>query len=134
MSRCPRARDRFWWIRTSFDYLNGVEQMRAILDSPRHRVNYATVTRKELLAKPSFSSTERQRIQMLCLKHRLIRIDARIAQCFSDLLTKYADQGLCKADALVEATAWSWALPLLTRNTRHYRFISEITLVDYAEL
>jgi predicted nucleic acid-binding protein len=97
--------------------------MPAILDSPRYRVYYATVTRKEWLAKPSLSSTERQRIQMLCLRHRLIRIDARIAQGFSDLLTKYATQGLRKVDAFVAATVWSRALPLLTRNTRHYRFI-----------
>ncbi len=115
------------------DYLNGVEPMREIVDSPRYRVYYATVTRKELLAKPGLSSTERRRIEMLLLKHRLIRIDARIAQCFSDLLARYADRGLRKADALVAATAWSRVLPLLTKNTRHYRFISEITLLDYAD-
>ena len=51
------------------DYLNGVERMRAILDSPRHRVYYSTVSTKELLAKPGLSSTERHRIRMLLLKH-----------------------------------------------------------------
>jgi predicted nucleic acid-binding protein len=34
------------------DYLNGVKRMREIVDSPGRRVYYATVTRKELLAKP----------------------------------------------------------------------------------
>lgn len=29
------------------DYLNGVKQMREILDSPRYRVYYPTVTKKE---------------------------------------------------------------------------------------
>ena len=116
------------------DYLNGVEQMRAILDSPHHRVYYSMVTKKELLAKPGLSSTERHRIRMLLLKHRLIPVDEAIAERFSSLLMKYVDHGLRNADALVAATAWSRTLPLLTRNARHYRFISEITLIDPAEI
>lgn len=119
------------------DYLNGVEPIRAILDSPRYLVYYSTVTGKELLAKRGLSSTERRRIRMLLLKHRPIPIDEKIAERFSDLLARYARQGLRKADALVAATAWSRALPLLTRNIRnirHYRFISEITLLDLSKL
>ena len=71
---------------------------------------------------------------MLLLHHRQIPVDERIAERFSSLLTKYAARGLRKADALVAATAWSRRLPLLTRNTRHYRFISEITLLSSATL
>lgn len=87
------------------DYLNGVEQTREILDSPRYRVYYSTVAKKELLAKPGLSSRERLRIRMLLLKHRLIPVDETIAERFSHLLAKYADHGLRKADALVAATA-----------------------------
>lgn len=112
------------------DYLNGVEQMRAILDSLHHRVYYATATRKELLTKPGLSLAERHRIRMLLLTHRQIPIDEMIAEGFSSLLAKYIDHGLRNADALVAATAWSRTLPLLTRNTKHYRFISEIRLID----
>jgi len=67
---------------------------------------------------------------MLLLKHRLIPVDQRIAEKFSGLLNKYARHGLRNADALIAATAWSRKLRLLTRNTKHYRFISEITLID----
>ena len=116
------------------DYLNGIERMRMVLDSPRNRVYYSAVTRKELLAKPGLSSTERHRIRMLLLKHRLIPVDQRIAEKFSGLLNKYARHGLGNADALIAATAWSRKLRLLTRNTKHYRFISEITLIDPALL
>ncbi|MGH7966656.1 MAG: PIN domain-containing protein [Candidatus Binatia bacterium] len=116
------------------DYLNGVKQMREILDSPRYRAYYSIVTRKELLAKPGLSATERRRIRMLLLYHRLILVDERIAERFSSLLVKYVDRGLHKADALVAATAWSRKLPLLTRNIRHYRFIAEIRLLDPAEV
>lgn len=116
------------------DYLNGVKRMREILDSPRYRVYYSTVTKKELLAKPGLSATERRRIRTLLQYHRLIPIDGRIAERFSALLDRYANRGLRKADALVATTAWSRKLPLLTRNTRHYRFITEIRLLNPAEL
>ena len=95
-----------------------------------HRVYFAAITRKELLAKPRLSSTERRRVELLLLKHRLIPVDENIAENFSFLLQKYSRQGLRNADALVAATAWSRNLPLFTRNIRHYRFISEITLFD----
>lgn len=116
------------------DYLNGVERMREILDSLRYRVYYSAVSKKELLAKRGLSSAEEQRIRLLLLKHRLIPVDEMIAQRFSHLLAQYADHGLRKADALVAATAWSRRLPLLTGNTKHYHFISEIALIDPAEL
>jgi predicted nucleic acid-binding protein len=116
------------------DYLNGVKRMREILDAPQHRVYYSAVTKKELLTKPGLSTTERRRIRILLLRHRLIPVDERIAARFSLLLPKYASQGLRKADALVAATAWSRRLPLFTRNTRHHRFISTITLLSSAEL
>jgi predicted nucleic acid-binding protein len=112
------------------DYLNGFERMREILDSPLYRVYFAAITRKELLAKPRLSSTERRRVERLLLKHRLIPVDENIAENFSSLLHKYSRQGLRNGDALVAATAWSRNLPLFTRNVKHYRFISEITLFD----
>jgi predicted nucleic acid-binding protein len=33
-------------------------------------------------------------------------------------------------DALIAATAWTKRLPLLTRNRKHYKFITEIALAD----
>ena len=116
------------------DYLNGIEWTREILDSSRYRVYYSTVTRKELLTKPGLSSTERHQIRILLLRHRLILVDEKIAERFSRLLQKYNHHGLRKADALIAATACSRKLPLLTRNIRHYRFISEITLIEYSQL
>ena len=116
------------------DYLNGAEGIRKILDSPAHVIYYSPVARKELLRKPNLSSSERDRIRVLLLKHRLIPVDEKIADRFSRLLAKYGHHGLRNADALVAATAWARTLPLLTSNIRHYRFIEEITVVDPAAL
>ena len=116
------------------DYLNGHEQRRRVLDSSRYRVYYSAVAPKELLAKPGLTATERRRIRVLLFRHRLIPIDKAIAQRFSTLLVKYAKRGLRKADALVAATAWSRRFPLVTGNRRHYRLITEITLLDPDEL
>ena len=116
------------------DYLNGVQRAREILDSPRYIIYYSPVTRKELLRKPGLSTTELQRIRRLLLRHRVVPVDQRIARSFSRLMATFSARGLRNADALIAATAWARALPILTRNTKHYRFISEITVVDPSKL
>ncbi len=65
------------------DYLNGVKRMREILDSPNYRAYYSRVTRKELLAKPGLSATERRRIHLLLQYHRQIPVDGQIAENLS---------------------------------------------------
>lgn len=116
------------------DYLNGSKIAKNILDSSRHRIYYSIVTKKELLAKQGLTANERRKIRMLLLNHRLLPLNEKITRKFSVLLAKYKAQDLRKADALVAATAATQRLPLLTRNLKHYRFISEITLMDLAAL
>jgi predicted nucleic acid-binding protein len=83
---------------------------------------------KRTLAKPGLRESERQEIEVLLARFRMISVDDAIAEKYWVLLKKYESQGLHQADAIVSATAWEKNLPLLTRNQKHFRFISEIEL------
>jgi predicted nucleic acid-binding protein len=110
------------------DYLKSIQPACALLDSSQFDIYYSSWTRKELLAKPGLRESERQEIEVLLARFRMISVDDAIAEKYWVLLKKYESQGLHQADAIVSATAWEKNLPLLTRNQRHFRFISEIEL------
>jgi predicted nucleic acid-binding protein len=110
------------------DYLKGVQPARALLDSAQFDFYYSSWTRKELLTKPGLRESERQEIEVLLGRFRMIAVDDAIAEKYWELLKKYESQGLRQADAIIAATAWQKGVPLLTRNQKHFRFISEIDL------
>lgn len=64
----------------------------------------------------------------------MIPVDDRIAEKYWLLLKEYDHQGLRQADAIIAATAWQKGFPLLTRNQKHFRFISEIELAPVYRL
>jgi predicted nucleic acid-binding protein len=110
------------------DYLKSIQPACALLDSPQFDLYYSSWTRKELLAKPGLKDSERQEIEVLLAGFRMISVDDNIAEKYWMLLRRYESRGLRQADAIVAATAWQKRLPLLTRNQKHFRFISEIEL------
>lgn len=110
------------------DYLKSIQPAGALLDSAQFDFYYSSWTRKELLAKPGLKESERQEIEVLLGRFRMISVDDAIAEKYWTLLKKYESQGLHQADAIVAATAWQKNFPLLTRNQKHFRFISEIEL------
>ncbi|MGH7409217.1 MAG: PIN domain-containing protein [Candidatus Methylomirabilales bacterium] len=72
----------------------------------------------------------RRRILTLLARHHRLALTDQIADRYSRLLRKYSRRPLRPADALIAAAAWVTRLPLVTRNQKHYTFISEITLID----
>jgi predicted nucleic acid-binding protein len=110
------------------DYLKSVRPACVLLDSAQFDFYYSSWTRKELLAKAGLRESERQEIEVLLGKLRIISVDPGIAEKYWLLLKKYESQGLRQADAIIAATAWQKSLPLMTRNRKHFRLISEIEL------
>lgn len=110
------------------DYIKGIHAARALLDSAQFDLYYSFWTRKELLSKPGLSESERQEVERLLTRSRLIVVDDGIADKYWQLLKKYEARGLRQADAIIAATAWQRSLPLLTRNQKHFHFITEIKL------
>jgi predicted nucleic acid-binding protein len=83
---------------------------------------------KRTSGKPGLRESERQEIEVLLGRFRMIPVDDAIAEKYWTLLKEYEPQGLRQADAIVAATAWQKRFPLLTRNQKHFRFISEIEI------
>ena len=110
------------------DWLQGRSWAKEIISSKGDRLYCSAVTRKELLSKPGITGTERERIIRLLRVVRVLNVDPVIAAAASELLQKYPDDPLRVNDALIAATAWTKKLPLLTRNHKHYEFITEIEL------
>lgn len=76
------------------DYLKGIRPACALLDSGQFTIYYSSWTRKELLAKRGLSDRERQEIEELLARFRLVPIDDAVAEKYWALLKKYESQGL----------------------------------------
>ena len=107
------------------DYLNS-GQFTELFDAPNHVVYYSVITKKELLAKSGLREREREAILLELSRWRMIPLSEKITVRFSELRRQYPS--LAKADALIAATALVKHLPLVTRNTKHFRIVSELTV------
>ncbi len=107
------------------DYLNS-GQFTELFDLPNHVVYYSVITKKELLAKPGLREREREAILLELSRWRIIPLSEKITVRFSELRRQHPS--LEKADALIAATALVKNLPLVTRNKKHFRIVSELTV------
>ena len=107
------------------DYLNS-GQFTELFDAPNHVVYYSVITKKELLAKAGLREREREAILLELSRWRMIPLSEKITVRFSELRKQYPS--LAKADALIAATALVKKLPLVTRNKKHFRIVSELTV------
>jgi len=107
------------------DYFNA-SRFHALFDSTRFTVCYSIVTKKELLTKSGLRDAERESILAELNRCRLIPLSDSIAARYSDL--RRCHPSLDKGDALIAATALVKHLPLMTRNTRHFRMVTGLTL------
>ena len=107
------------------DYFNQ-GRFHALFDSNRFTVYYSIITKKELLTKSGLRENERESILAELTRCRLIALSDSITARYSDLRRRHAS--LDKADALIAATALVKRFPLMTRNKRHFRMLTGLTL------
>lgn len=107
------------------DYFN-TGRFATLFDPSRFTVYYSVITKKELLTKPGLRDTERESILAELNRCRLIALSDSITARYSDLRRRHPS--LEKGDALIAATALAKHLPLMTRNRRHFRVVSGLTL------
>jgi len=112
------------------DWLQNRPWARQLILSEDVRLYCSEATRKELLSKPGLKNSERQRILRLMRRFRVLKVDSTVTAATSELPQKYADRPLRVNDAPIAATAWIKKLPFITRNRKHYEFITEIQLAD----
>ena len=98
----------------------------ALFDSTRFTVYYSIITKKELLTKSGLRDSERESILVELSQCRLIPLYDSIAARYSDLRRRHPS--LDKGDALIAATALVKRFPLMTRNKRHFRMVTGLTL------
>jgi predicted nucleic acid-binding protein len=107
------------------DYFN-TGRFHALFDSNSFTLYYSIVTKKELLTKPGLRENEREAILDELSRCRLIALSESITARYSELRRQHLS--LDKGDALIAATALAKHLPLMTRNKRHFRMVTGLTL------
>lgn len=111
------------------DYLKKVKPAREIFAGGMIDIYCSILSKKELLAKPGLSSSERKKITNILSKLKILKIDNEINNKYVLLLEKYGMHRATMPDYVIAATAWAKKLPLLTRNKKHFEHIKEIRLV-----
>jgi predicted nucleic acid-binding protein len=110
------------------DYLKRIKPARDIFSATSIEIYCSILSKKELLIKPGLSSTEKKKINEILSNIKVLKIDNDINNKYMMLLDKYETHAASTPDYIIAATAWAKNLPLLTRNTKHFKHIKEIKL------
>lgn len=79
----------------------------------------------------AIGNREKERIKGSLAQLRYYPLTSDIALHAIDLIDTYSSaQGLFLADALMAATAINYDLTLVTYNTKHFRFIKELSVIE----
>jgi predicted nucleic acid-binding protein len=78
------------------------------------------------------NKTELQNLEKFLRYYAIIKVNESISEKAIELLSLYRlSHGLLIPDGLIAATAIVVNAPLLSKNQRDYRFISELNLLSY---
>lgn len=91
----------------------------------------SAITQMELMV-GCRNKTELQNLERFLQRYVIIKLNEFITNKAIELLKKYRlSHGLLIPDGLIAATAIVIDVPLLSKNQRDYRFISELNLLSY---
>ena len=91
----------------------------------------SSITQMELIV-GCRNKTELQSLEKFLQRYVVIKVDELITDKAIELLIQYRlSHGLLIPDGLIAATAIVTDTPLLSKNQRDYRFISELNLLSY---
>lgn len=91
----------------------------------------SAITQMELIV-GCRNKTELQNLKKFLRSYIIIKVNEVITDKAIDLLSQYRlSHGLLIPDGLIAATAIVVNAPLLSKNQRDYRFISELNLLSY---
>ena len=108
---------------TALDWLQAYEQQVSLAIS--------AVTQMELLV-GCRNQIEQQKLEKFLRRFQILEIRGQISDRAVNLLRQYRlSHGLLIADALIAATAIEHNEPLITKNQRHFRYISALNLLPY---
>lgn len=91
----------------------------------------SVITQMELIV-GCRDSRELRSLERFLEGFRIFKLSEPISDLALDLLRRYRlSHGLFLADSLIAASALVHDLPFLSRNSKHFRFIDELTLLSY---
>lgn len=111
----------------------GVDEAVSVLKQAevRGRVTVSVITHMELIV-GCRNKKELQALDRFLRRFEVIPLDEAISEKAVELLGKYRlSHGLLIADALIAASALSYAVPFVSKNQRHYRFLQGLNLLPY---
>jgi predicted nucleic acid-binding protein len=111
----------------------GVAQATSCLQAIEEQSALATsaVTQMELLV-GSRNRKEQDGIEKFLSRFQVIKISSPASDMAVDLLRRYRlSHGLLIGDALIAATALVLNAPLISKNQRDYRFMTDLNLLSY---
>lgn len=91
----------------------------------------SVITQMELIV-GCRSKSELQKLAKFLEQFQIAQLDETISSKAVALLQQYRlSHGLLIADSLIAATAVAWEMPLISKNQRDYKFVSELELLPY---
>lgn len=100
-------------------------------ESRSHTLAVSVITQMELIV-GCRDRTELQKLSRFLQHYQVVAVSEAISAVTVELMeTYYLSHGLLTADAFIAATAIVLEIPLLSKNQRDYRFISNLVLLPY---